>query len=114
MTMSARNTIRLDREIENFTLAMAGILDHAQQQGAPMTAKNMHTWVDFREAAHANDQAGEAIKKAYQQLAALMESYNIHMQQAVNEAEQGTYLKPKRNFGRGQHNVFAGPLIWRE
>ena len=25
----------------------------------------MHTWVDFREAANVNDQAGEAIKKAY-------------------------------------------------
>jgi len=83
------NTIRLDREIENSTLAMACILDYAKQQGAPITAKNMHTWADFREAANVNDQAGEAIKKAYQQLAALMASYNIHMQQAVNEAEQG-------------------------
>jgi len=55
-----------------------------------------------------------SIKKAYQQLAALMASYNIHMQQAVNEAEQGICLKPERNFGRGQRNVFAGPLIWRE
>ena len=93
---------------------MACILDYAKQQGAPITAKNMHTWADFREAANVNDQAGEAIKKAYQQLAALMASYNIHMQQAVNEAEQGICLKPERNFGRGQRNVFAGPLIWRE
>ena len=43
-----------------------------------------------------------------------MASYNIHMQQAVNEAEQGICLKPERNFGREQRNVFAGPLIWRE
>jgi len=108
------NTIRLDRKIEDSTLAMACVLDYAKIQGAPITAKNMHTWANFREAVNANDQACEAIKKAYQQLAALMASYNIHMQQAVNEAEQGICLKPERNFGRGQRNVFAGSLIWRE
>ena len=109
------NTIRLDREIEDSTLAMACILGYAKIQGASIiTARNMHTWVNFREAVNANDQAGEAIKKAYQQLAALMASYNIHMQQAVNEAEQGISLKPELNFGRGQRNVFAGPLIWRK
>jgi len=111
---SELNTIRLDRGIEDSTLAMACILDYAKMQGAPITAKSMHTWANFREAVNANDQAGDVIKKAYQQLAALMASYNIHMQQAVNEAEQGICLKPERNFGRGQRNVFAGPLIRRE
>jgi len=53
------NTIRLDREIENSTLAMACILDHAKMQGAPITAKNMHTWANFSEAVNANDQAGD-------------------------------------------------------
>ena len=32
----------------------------------------------------------------------------------MNEAEPGICLKPKRNFGRRQRNVFAGQLIWRE
>jgi len=95
------NTIQLDREIENSTLAMACILDFSKMQGAPITSKNMHMWANFREMVNANNQAGDFIKKAYQQLVALMASYNIHMQQAVNEAEQGICLKPKRNVGRG-------------
>jgi len=105
------NIIRLDRAIANSTLAMACILDYAKMQGAPIIVKNMHTWADFREAVNMNNQAGEATNKAYQQLAAIMASYNIHIQQSVNEAEQGICLKLERNFGRGQRNIFAGPLI---
>ena len=44
------NIIRLDRAIANSTLAMACILDYAKMQGAPITAKHMHTWANFRDA----------------------------------------------------------------
>ena len=42
---SERNTIRLDRQIEDSTLAMACILDYAKIQGAPVICISGRTFV---------------------------------------------------------------------